>query len=85
VSVSSDDRVHKISNKDFQILLFLHHVLSVVKSRMVEYVERVVEISNEHKSLVDKLKINRIFLRNIKRGFSNISNKIEFICHQEDH
>jgi hypothetical protein len=62
VSVASDGRVHKISNKDFQIMLFLHHVLSVVKSRMVGYVESVVEICNEHKSLVDKWKINRILV-----------------------
>ena len=54
VSVAGDGRVYKISNKDFQILLFLHQM---VKSRMDGYAERVVERSNEHSSLVDKQKI----------------------------
>jgi hypothetical protein len=55
----------------------------VVKSRMVGYVERVVEISSEHKSLVDKEKRNRMLARNVKGGFSN--NNREFIYHQKDH
>jgi len=83
VSVAGDGRVHKISNKDVQTLLFLHHVLRVVKSRMVGYGERVVEISNEHNSLVDKQKRNRMLGRNIKWGFSNNNNN-KFIYHQED-
>jgi hypothetical protein len=83
VSVAGDGRVGEISNKDFQILLFLHHMLRVVKSRMVGYAERAVEISNEHKNLVDRQKRSRMLARNIKRGFSNNNNK--FIYHQENH
>ena len=83
VSVAGDGGGHKISNNDFQILFFLHHVLRVVKLRMVGYVESVVEISNEHNILVDKG--NRLLERNVRGGFCKNNNNTEFIYHQKNH